>query len=187
MPDPGNPKTSNQMVFWFCGLPGIGKDFCAQILAKIAGIPHLDGDLFLTPADKKSLIRRTFSSRRRLAKLARMAKQVKKLLATYPHLAVTDSLPDNASRNFLWQTFKEKIIFILVSVSPKIHLRRLGKRKNHFFKAGLLSDWVTKHWEKITIPHLVLKNDKSGPPLERQIYKIFKKWDNQGRGQGNQT
>lgn len=160
------------MIFWFFGYPGIGKDFLAEKLSKLASIPHIDADDFLSKTDKKKLSNGSFTQRDRIRKLKRIIKQVK-LLEKNPNIAAADSLPDNLSRKLLLDSFRENITFIYVTAPKKLHLKRLKSRKNHFFTENLLDNWINKHWETIEIPHTTFQNIEDLKKLEKKLLSIY--------------
>ena len=148
------------MIFWFFGFPGVGKDYCANLFAELNNIPYFDADNFLTDKERSLLKTGQFTKENRLIKLRRIATYLEEQLKTTPHLVIGDSLPDNASRKMLADRFLERIVFIHVIAPTNIHHKRISERKNHFFTADLLTDWVKKHWEEsIEIPHISLNND----------------------------
>lgn len=162
------------MIFFFFGYPGIGKDYLAEKLSQLVNIPHIDADDFLTKKDKQKLINGTFNKADRLRKLAGIVKYIKKLKA--PNIAAADSLPDNDSRQFLIDQFGKDIIFIYVYSSKSTHLKRLKKRKDHFFTKNLLDDYIKKHWEEIEIPHIKLLNEEiENAQIDKKLLHISHK------------
>lgn len=160
------------MIYWFFGYPGVGKDYLANLLSKIAPVKHIDADTFLTKIEKSKIEEKTFTNTDRLKKL----KRISKILKTYnTDIAIGDSLPDSKSREFLSNYFKDKIIFILVKTSPKKHRIQLENRKNHFFKIEMLNNYL-KNWDSLkNFPHLVLDTTKLNKiKLENELVKIYK-------------
>lgn len=147
----------HHMIYWFFGYPGIGKDFVAKKFAQKSKILYVNGDSLLTATEKRKLASGTFSREDRLLKLKRISKYLKSLKKD---LAITDSLPDNQSRIFLLNTFKDKISFILVQASTKQHLQQIHNRKKHFFKPEMVKIYIEKNWEPLgEFPHTKIKNN----------------------------
>lgn len=162
------------MVFWFFGYPGIGKDFLATKLSRLVAIPHINADDFLTATDKKKLIKGTFTQQDRIKKLKRIITYINKLLPKHPSLVAADSLPDNLSRQLLFDTFAPEITFIYVHAPRKIHLSRLKARKEHFFTMDLLDAWIKKHWKPIDIPYISFQNSEGAEPkIEKKLLAIY--------------
>lgn len=145
------------MIYWFFGFPGIGKDYCAHHLARIGNFPHINADDFLTEDDRQKLLMGTFTVEDRLNKLGRIVSHIKHTSNRLEHIAVADSLPDNASRRYIIDSF-EGVKLILVTASAIIHKRRISKRKNHFFTEKLLDSYIEKYWEEIEVPYVEFKN-----------------------------
>lgn len=158
------------MIFWFFGLPGVGKDYCARVASKLINAVYVDVDNFLTEKDKQKLVSGTFSTQDRLNKLRRTKHFIDQVSKTRS-IVVADSLPDGLSRKFLRKNYKD-IIFILVEADPAIHKKRLRARKGHFFTQDLLDNWASQHWQKVKIPHVVLNNNEDG---EQSVIQEFKK------------
>jgi gluconate kinase len=156
------------MIFWFFGFPGVGKDYCAKVASRLINAAYLNVDDFLTEEDKEKLIDGTFNQHDRLNKLMRVKAFIESSMDK-GNIVVADSLPDNLSRSFLKKSL-ENIVFILVEADVKIHKKRLKERKNHFFTESLLDDWKMKHWEEVNIPHIILRNDENG---EKKISEEF--------------
>lgn len=148
-----------QKVYWFFGYPGVGKDFCAKILSEAAGIDYINADDFLTDDERHALRNGTFTGQDRLQKLKRIADHLQSLLRAGKSVAVADSLPDNISRAFIVNEFKDHIALILVRAPETTHRKRIRERKGHFFTHDLLDAWVKKHWEPVTVAHHALHND----------------------------
>ena len=157
------------MVFWFFGFPGIGKDYCAKKLSRLAKIPHLDADNFLTDLDKNKLMSGTFSDEDRIKKLTRIITYMKSL--KYPNLTIGDSLPTEASRKFVLESLGRDVVLILVRSDPKIHRERIRRRRGHFFREEHLDSWIDKHWQEVKVDHLDLEN--VGGRLEEQLLRIY--------------
>lgn len=164
------------MVFWFFGYPGVGKDYCAQKFKEIAKIPYLHGDDFLNVIERKKLLSGTFTSMDRLNKLRRIVKQLKIYLLESKNIVIADSLPDNASREFLISQFKDKIVFIYVKTPKTVWLKRLEKRGDHFFTKNHAIDYVKRYWQEITIEHEIIDNGIDEENLEGNILKIYNKY-----------
>ncbi|OGE64288.1 hypothetical protein A3I48_03610 [Candidatus Daviesbacteria bacterium RIFCSPLOWO2_02_FULL_36_7] len=163
------------MIYWFFGYPGVGKDYLAEKLSQLVSIPHIDADNFLTNTDKKKLIEGKFTQKDRIRKLKRIVVYIKKILPKYSNLAIADSLPDNLSRKFLFDTFIANITFIYVSAPKTIHLKHLKGRKGHFFKAEMLDPWIKKHWEAIQIPYTPFKTVTGNSKiLDKKLLEIYK-------------
>ena len=146
------------MIYWFFGYPGIGKDYSAKKLSELGKFPHLDADDFLTEEDREKLLKNIFSKEDRLLKLGRIVDHLKSLLKHHEHIAVADSLPDNVSRLFILNSFPGKIKLILVTADPKIHKKRITKRKNDFFTEELLDSYIKKNWEKVIVSYTEFDN-----------------------------
>lgn len=160
------------MIYWFFGYPGIGKDYCAKRLSEIGKFPYIHADDFLTDEDRERLLDKTFTVHDRLIKLERIISYLKDLSKHHENISIADSLPDNVSRGLVRNTFEGKIKLILVTAESKVHQKRITKRKNHFFTAELLEDYIKKHWEKINIPHIDFLNEKSND-WEERLKKIL--------------
>ena len=157
------------MVFWFFGYPGIGKDFCAEKLSKLAKIPHVDADDFLTDLDKNKLTSGTFGDEDRIKKLTRIIIYMKSL--KYPNLTIGDSLPTETARKFVLESLGENVVLILVRSDPKIHQERIRERRGHFFREEYLDSWIKKPWQEVKVDHLDLENVKG--KLEEQLLRIY--------------
>lgn len=163
------------MIYWFFGLPGSGKDHCAQIMKNLTNATYFHVDDFLTKIDKTKLIKGSFTISDRVNKLKRVLKHISKLNLSLVNVVAADSLPDAKSRIFLQNYFGKNIMFIYVKVDPKIHENRIKKRKNHFFTYLLLENWTKKHWRPIRIAHTEVDNNIEGnASLTRQLKKLLK-------------
>ena len=159
------------MIYWFFGYPGIGKDYCAKKLSLIKEFPYIDADDFLTEEDRDKLLDKSFTIEDRLLKLERIITHIRSLQKHHESITVADSLPDNASRNLVKNSFSEKIKLILVTAPDEIHKKRIAKRKNHFFTAELLDDYIKKHWKKINVPYVEFENIAS--EWEERLKKLL--------------
>ena len=150
----------NPMIYWFFGYPGSGKDYCAHRFSALIGAEYFHADGFLTDEERDKLLRGVFTKQDRIIKLKRICDALE--AQTSKVIAIADSLPDTASREYVASRFGKKIQFIFASVLPEIHKERLLSRKNHFFNAELLDQWVATHWdEAISIPHKIIDNNSS--------------------------
>ncbi len=163
------------MIYWFFGYPGVGKDYIAQKFAKVADVFYINGDSLLLATEKKKIAAGTFTKQDRLKKLTRIAKYLKSLKK---ESAITDSLPDSTSRNFLLKKFKKHIVFIRVTTSKTKHLSQIKNRKGHFFTHTLLDTYIQKNWESIgDFPHLSFRNEEKTPQqLEKKLIAIYRKF-----------
>jgi len=162
------------MIYWFCGYPGIGKDFLAKKLSKLVNIDYVNADGFLTKKDKEKLVLGNFTSKDRLKKLLRIVKFIK---SKKGNLAIGDSLPDNTSRKFLDRTLNKNVAFILVRSSQSLHTQRLRERKGHFFPENIVKDYIEKNWDTVFEPkHFVFNNKQRTPgELEGHLLALYKK------------
>ena len=160
------------MIFWFFGYPGIGKDYVAARLGQLTSIPHINADRFLTEEERNKLAAGTFTASERLNKLKRVTDYLENI---EEDIAIADSLPDNSSREFLRDRFKDQILFILVTASQEAHEKRIKNRKGHFFTWEMLKDYVEKHWQALgDFPYLVLKNENlNEDDLKMELLKIY--------------
>lgn len=158
------------MIFFFFGYPGIGKDYCAERLSKLANIPHINADNFLTKSDQAKLLKGIFTTEDRIKKLKRIVKFINENYSNQ-NLTIGDSLPDHNSREFLMGQFGKNITFIQVTAAKAIHVKRITERKDHFFTKELLDNYI-KNWEEIKIPYLPLKNSGN---LDEKLLQIYKK------------
>lgn len=164
------------MVYWFFGLPGSGKDYCAQVMKKLIPATYFHVDDYLTKEDKIKLIEGTFTITDRINKLKRLLAEISELDLSRVNVIAADSLPDTDSRLFLQTHFGNNITFIYVKVDSKTHENRMKKRKNHFFSYSLLDNWTKKHWQPINIPHVVADNNSNGSEsIAKQLTEILKK------------
>ncbi len=149
------------MIYWFFGYPGIGKDYCAHHLARLGGFISIDADDYLTKSDRKKLLNKTFTKEERIKKLSRIVSHLKILLKTNSNIAIGDSLPDNKSRKFILDSFRNNIKLILVTSDPEKHKIQMSKREDHFFTAELLEDYIKNNWEEIEVSYIEFQNDNS--------------------------
>lgn len=161
------------MIYWFWGYPGIGKDYLAKMFGEITHTFYINGDTLLTKTEKGKLITGTFSKEDRLKKLKRIAKYLHKFKKD---IVITDSLPDEGSREFLLKSFKKNIIFILVKSSAVKHKKQVKNRKEHFFTSNMLNNYIKNNWEPVkNFPHLILKNEnKTETQLKKELLRIYK-------------
>lgn len=157
------------MIYWFFGYPGIGKDYCARYLSEIGKFPYIDADDFLTTEDRQKLLDKSFTIEDRLLKLSRIISHIKNLQKYHENIAVADSLPDNASRNLIKNSFPGKIKLILVTAPGEVHKKRIAKRKNHFFTSELLDDYIKKNWKKVNVSYTEFENTNSDDWEERLL------------------
>ena len=157
------------MVYWFFGFPGIGKDYCAKKFSELTGSSYVSADSFLTAQEKEKLMNGTFTKIDRLIKLERICAALMHMGA---NIAIADSLPDAASRDYVHTYFNNNVRFLLVTASPEIHRQRIARRTDHFFTADILDRWIAQHWNgNITIPYTVIKN--SSQDIEEQLRRIM--------------
>ena len=163
------------MIYWFWGYPGIGKDYVARNFSEVAGVLYLDGDSFLDKTEESKLMRGTFTKSDRLKKLRRIAKHLKNVRGD---VAITDSLPDSNSREFLLNTFKKDIVFILVKSSVLKHKKQIRERKDHFFSAEMIDNYVKNNWEEVgDFPHTIFRNEnKTKTEMRRELLKIYERF-----------
>lgn len=163
------------MIYWFWGYPGIGKDYLAKMFGEITHTLYINGDYFLTEVEKKKLIAGIFFKEDRLKKLKRISNYLRKLKKD---IAITDSLPDATSREFLLKSFGKNIIFILVKSSPLQHKKQIQNRKEHFFNHKMLDQYIKNNWEPVKdFPHIIFNNkNKTKKELEYSLLKIYKKF-----------
>lgn len=160
------------MIYWFFGYPGIGKDYCAKYLSEIKKFPYIDADDFLTDEDRQKLLNKSFTVEDRLLKLERIVANIKNLQKHHEHIAVADSLPDNASRNLVKNSFPGEIKLILVTAPTEVHKKRIAKRKNHFFTIELLEDYIKKNWKRINVSYTEFENHNSDD-WEKRLLKLL--------------
>ncbi len=161
------------MIFWFFGPPGTGKDYCAKTFSEISGAQYIHADDLLTDKEKERIIEGTFTDQDRILKIKRIVKVLKKTQKETAHIAIADSLPSNASRILLHTQLPGKITLILVKTPKKLHQKRLKNRKDHFFEHHLLKSYLEKHWEPVTIPHYLIKNDVPIGTLRKNLKAIW--------------
>lgn len=159
------------MIYWFFGLPGSGKDYCAKLMKKLIKARYFHIDDFLTEEDKEKLINGTFTISDRINKLKRVSSDLSEIDLSLVNIVAADSLPDTKSRGLLQTRFGNNIMFIYVRVEPKTHERRMKERKNHFFTYSLLDSWVKKHWEPVNMPHIVVDNNSDGDEVLTKLLK----------------
>ncbi len=157
------------MIYWFFGYPGIGKDYCAKKLSQLKKFPYIDADDYLTEEDREKLLHKSFSVEDRLLKLERIITHIKNLQKHHENIAVADSLPDNASRNLVRNSFQGNIKLILVTAPDELHKKRIAKRKNHFFTIELLEDYIKKNWKKVNVAYSEFENINSDDWDERLL------------------
>lgn len=161
------------MIFWFFGKPGSGKDFCAELLARARGIPHIDADTLLLPADRDALLSGTFTPAMRHAKIRRVAAEAHRLLGGAPHVTVADSLPDHASRQLVRAVFPGNVLLIHVVVGEEERRRRLRERTGHFFAEEVAEGWVRTNWEPVAVPHVTLDNNRPPDAVLADLLALF--------------
>lgn len=160
------------MIYWFFGLPGIGKDYCAERLSQLLQCPHLDADNYLNEIERTKLLAGSFNSDDRLAKLKRICDDICVKLNENNCLTVADSLPNEAARRFILDTFSGDVALIFVSAPSHIHQQRLSARQDHFFTPDLLKDYVKNNWQPVQCQHIELVNDLDAESLDKQLKNI---------------
>lgn len=154
------------MIYWFFGYPGVGKDYCAMKLAQICNISHIDADEYLTDREKKKLVEGKFTTKDRLIKLKRIVIDLQSI-NSFNSFTIGDSLPDNASREFVLNSLGENVKLIHVTSPSYLHKKRMKRRKKHFFTLDLLDSYISNNWEDIEVRHLEFNNIPSKDWEER--------------------
>lgn len=162
------------MVFWFFGLPGSGKDYCAKLTAKLLKGKYIHVDDYLTKSDKEKIVGGSFTVDERLEVVKKAADEIKNLLKTNKNVIAAFTLPDHKTRDYLKNFFKDNIVFIFVKVKHEVIRVRLRRRKAHFLRDNFLFEWIKLYWqEPIKIPHIKLENNEDGDEvLTKKLKKI---------------
>ncbi len=156
------------MVYWFYGQPGSGKSYVAAIFAEMIGATQYEGDTFHTKADRRAVLKGTFTLERRHAQLARIAKALKAQKGK--DAIVTHPLPDKRSRELLAASGGGDVVLIYVRTPRALQLKRLKARKGHHFTPDLLPAWINRHWQEPKGEgHFLVRNSVTKRELKKRL------------------
>lgn len=166
------------MIYWFWGYPGVGKDYVAKKFSELTSALYINGDSLLTDTERERIIAGTFTKENRLKKLERISKYLHSLTGD---VAITDSLPDMGSREFLLQSFEKDIVFIRVESSVSKHRDQIENREGHFFTSAMLDNYIENNWEDAgKFAHTTFKNeDKTEEETRKELLEIYNKFSKQ--------
>jgi len=149
------------MVFWFFGLPGSGKDFCAEQMHQLFDVPHIDADDYIDTEYRKKVKEATLTDADRLKKLERIINHIKQQkkdgIAT--DFCVADSLPSYQSREFVESLLPGEVQLVHVNVDQEIHKKRINARQDHFLTGDVLETYKKTYWQPLNKKYATINNN----------------------------
>lgn len=161
---------ARQIVFVF-GLPGAGKNYVVDLLARTRGFHAHDGDDEID-AEMHAHIRRgdIIPDRLREGHYARIIANVRQLARQHPRIAVCQAMSREAMRQKLRAAFPQAV-FLRVVAPPAVREARLHRR-SHFVSPAYARK-IEAMYEFVRIPHRDIVNDGDDAKLLRQLRKAL--------------
>jgi gluconate kinase len=167
------------LLFAFFGYPGAGKTTLVRRFAEMHGMPGIDTDRFMTPADRAAVVEGRYTQEMRLANIARYCAYLRSALPPTEHAALADGLPNNAARRFLREQFPpETVQFVLVQTEPGLWRRRLAERSGNLVPVGVADAlaYIHANWEPVAtdLNCSVVDNVEDGTNVALRLEEIFR-------------
>lgn len=165
-------SSQHQLIITF-GLPGAGKTYVGQILARERNYFFFDGDNVLTDAMKKAIATQTpFTDEIRDEFFTLLIAQINELVQEHKNLVVAQTFIKEKYREKVLQAFPQ-VQFILVQATDAIREKRLVERTDYPLDIEY-SKTMVKNFEKPRIDHVIIENNEEGEAIIRkQIQKIL--------------
>jgi gluconate kinase len=154
------------------GLPGAGKTYAGQVIARTLGCHFHDGDTDL-PDDMRTAISTSqpVSEAMRDVFFTRILNSLERLRMEYPRIVLAQTFLKERHRQWVIGKFPEAQ-FILVKADQAVRRYRLEHRTS----MPLALDYVRRMdtlFEPPQVPHIELDNNQSGPEHIREWAKVF--------------
>lgn len=142
------------MIILVLGLPGSGKSYFAEKLAKLLDTDYVNSDRLR----KELFPKRTYSDMEKTTVYDAMLEKMKATIAEEKDLVMDATFHRIETRELFTKNAKEKIHFIEVFADKAIIKERL-KRSRLFSEADYdIHELIRQQWEPLTEPHLLLES-----------------------------
>jgi gluconate kinase len=161
-------------VIYFFGVAGVGKNFVADILGEITGIPVYHADTDLTEEIKEAINqKKPFNQEMRDRYFEKISEKIKTKIQEHGRIVVTQATFKEKNRNFLQQEIPG-IFFIWVDAPEALVMERLQSRGDKVDPA--YGAKIKKDFEEPdeVVPRLVNVGDKSA--IIERLSMIFQKY-----------
>ncbi len=160
-------KNTNIVVL-VSGLPGSGKSYFAERLAKM-----LDADYINSDRLRKELFpKRTYSDLEKAAVYDTMLKKMKETIVEEKNLVMDATFHKKETRKLFTKNAKDKIHFIEVWADEAIIKERLNISRPFSEADYEIHQLIQQQWEPLTEPHLLLESTNEN--IDNMIQKATK-------------
>ncbi|WP_052699084.1 AAA family ATPase [Flagellimonas lutaonensis] len=155
------------MIIIVLGLPGSGKSYFAERLAKTIPAEYINSDRLR----KELLPQRTYSEAEKAIVYEAMLEKMEEAIAQKKNVVLDATFHKKETRDLFLQKVSEKVFFIEVRADEKIIRERL-KRNRPYSEADFgVYETIEKQWEPLTRPHLTVQstNDNIDDMLQKAM------------------
>ena len=158
------------MIVVVFGLPGSGKSYFAERLAKKLDSRYVNSDRLR----RKMFPTRSYSEREKAMVYSAMLDDMEKSIANKEKLVLDATFHSQASRKPFIDKAAEGIVFIEVQADEQIIKHRLQKTRQYSEADFEIYKLIKGAWEPLEVPHLILKstNDNIDSMLQQAIAHI---------------
>jgi hypothetical protein len=144
------------MIVIVFGLPGSGKSYFAERLAKMINTGYINSDMLRKEMFKK----RTYSEQEKAAVYFAMLEKMKEALNQNRNLVLDATFHKSESRELFIQELKGRsdIFFIEITANEDLIRQRLKKERSYSEAGYVVYKLIRKQWEPFSQPHLLLES-----------------------------
>lgn len=162
------------MVIIVLGLPGSGKSYFAQRLAKMIQAKYVNSDRLR----KEDLKIRTYSEEEKAKVYAMMLQKMKEAIRHRKNLVLDATFHKNETREPFVKQAKESLFFVKVWAKESIIRERLKKKRPYSDADFEVYQSLQKEWEPLEEPHLLLESTNANIHSMLQKATQYLGWNN---------
>ncbi len=159
------------MIVIVLGLPGSGKSYFAERLAKQLDAEYLNSDRLR----RELLSKRTYSDQEKAKVYAVMLEKMEEALQQKKSLVLDATFHKNESREPFLEKGKGKIFVIEVQADEAIIKERIQKNRPFSEADFEVYEFIKQEWKPLEVPHLVLESTNENiEAMLQQALEYFK-------------
>jgi predicted kinase len=167
------------VIFAFFGVPGAGKTTLCNRFGALHGLPAIDTDAFMLPAERAAAAGGWYTQQMRLANIDRYTAHLRQTLPPDGHAALADGLPAEAARRYLLSRFPNGgLLLVLVETPRAIWESRLRERRDNPVEldTAAADAYIAQHWQPPLLPHERIENAGDSAAVDAQLRALFARW-----------
>ena len=142
------------MVVIVFGLPGSGKSYFAERLAKMMRAEYVNSDRL-----RREMFRnRTYSKEEKAAVYHAMLKKMKEAVNMNRHIVLDATFHTDETRKPFIQETRDELFFIEIKADEPLTKKRLMKERTDSEADFKIYKLIQREWEQLKQPHLMLES-----------------------------